>query len=75
MTYQVDTIALRKAMLDKEFTTIEALSNASGVNRNTVGDILNGKIRPTSTVIEKISMTLELDGSAIGRIFFSQKLA
>lgn len=75
MTYQVDTIALRKAMLDKKITTIEGLSNASGVNRNTVSDVLNGKIRPTSTVIEKISMALDLDGSAIGRIFFSQKLA
>lgn len=75
MTYRVDAIELRKAMLDMNITTVEELSNVSGVNRNTISAILGGKTRPTSTVIEKLAIALELDGSAIGRIFFSQNLA
>lgn len=75
MTYKVDAIELRKAMLDRGFTTIEAFSDASGVNRNTIRSILNGQTRPTSTIIDKLSIALEIDGADIGRIFFSQELA
>ena len=75
MTYYVDATELRKAMIDKDFTTIESLSNASGVNRNTISDILSGKSRPSSAVIERLSDTLGFDGETIGRIFFKQILA
>lgn len=75
MEYTVDTIKLRKAMIDAGFTTNVDLAEASGVERNTIGGILNGKIRPSSMVIEKLASALKLDGSSIGSIFFSQKLA
>lgn len=75
MEYTVDAVELRKAMLDAGFITNTELAEASGVERNTIGGILNGKVRPSSMVIEKIASTLELDGSSIGNIFFSQKLA
>ena len=75
MEYAVDTIKLRKAMLDAGYTTISELSNASSVNRNTIGGILDGNIRPSSAVIEKIARSLSLNGGEIGTIFFSQKLA
>ena len=75
MEYAVDTIQLRKAMLDAGFTTISDLSKASCVNRNTIGGILDGNIRPSSGVIEKIATALSLNGEDVGTIFFSQKLA
>jgi transcriptional regulator with XRE-family HTH domain len=73
--YKVNTIELRKAMIEKNITTIEGLAKEAGVDRNTIGGILNGKTKPTSTIIEKIASALDLDGPDIGRIFFSRNLA
>ena len=75
MTYKVDSKELRKAMINSGFTTIEDLANASGVNRNTISAVLNGETRPTSTIIDRLSVAMELSGTDIGRIFFSQELA
>lgn len=71
----VDTIELRKAMAEARINSIIALSEATGVNRNTLSDILNDKIRPSGTVIEKIAKALSLDAESIGRIFFTYGLA
>ena len=75
MTYTVDTIELRKAMAEAQLNTIADLSEKSGVNRNTVSDVLNGKIRPSGTVIERMAEALALDGAGIGRIFFKDELS
>ncbi|MBQ6455679.1 MAG: helix-turn-helix transcriptional regulator [Mogibacterium sp.] len=75
MAYTVDTTELKKAMINAGINTTVELSERSGVNRNTVGGILNGEIRPSSAVIEKIARALSLDGQDIGRIFFKAQLA
>lgn len=75
MSYAVDTAELKKAMINAGINTAVELSEKSGVNRNTVGGILNGDIRPSSAVIEKIARALSLDGNDIGRIFFKLQLA
>lgn len=75
MAYAVDTAELKKAMINAGINTAVELSERSGVNRNTVGGILNGDIRPSSAVIEKIARALSLDGNDIGRIFFKSQLA
>ena len=75
MAYTVDTTELKKAMINAGINTTVELSERSGVNRNTVGGILNGEIRPSSAVIEKIARALSLDGQDIGRIFFKAHLA
>lgn len=75
MAYAVDTVELKKAMINAGINTAVELSERSGVNRNTVGGILNGDIRPSSAVIEKIARALSLDGNDIGRIFFKPQLA
>lgn len=75
MSYAVDTAELKKAMINAGINTAVELSEKSGVNRNTVGGILNGDIRPSSAVIEKIAKALSLDGNDIGRIFFKLQLA
>ena len=71
----VDTIEMRKAMAEARINSISALSEATGVNRNTLSDILNDKIRPSGTVIEKIAKALSLDPETVGRIFFTFELA
>ena len=70
MSYTVDTIELRKAMADCGYNKIGQLAEESGVDRNSRGGILSGKIRPSSNIIEKVSIALGLDGEDIGRIFF-----
>lgn len=71
----VDTVELRKAMAEARLNSIVALSAATSVNRNTLSDILNDKIRPSGTVIEKIAKALSLDSETVGRIFFTACLA
>lgn len=75
MLYSVDTIELRKAMVEKEIYTIVELSQKSDVNRNTLSGILNGDIRPSSAIIERIAGVLSLGAEDIGRIFFKNKLS
>ena len=75
MSYRVDAQELRKAMIDANLPTIVSLAEASGVDRNTIGSILNENSKPSASVIEKIAAALSLDGDRIGRIFFSSELA
>ncbi len=73
--YKVDTKALQKAMIDADIKTIEQLSELTGVNRNTLSDIINGKIFPSSMVMSKLASCLKLTSEDAGRIFFTPKLA
>lgn len=72
--YRVDTIELRKAMLDNGIRTNEALSRASGVGRDTISRTLNSKIRPSFDVMVKIAEALDLSPERAGRIFFAENL-
>lgn len=72
--YKTDTQELRKAMIDKNIITISDLSERSGVGRDTISKILDGKIQPSTAVMFKIAETLELDSSKAGNIFFSCNL-
>ena len=73
--YQVDTKELRHLMIDAGFSTIEALSEASGVSRNTISGVLNGVTYPSSIVMLKLAETLEMSPDACGKVFFAPKLA
>lgn len=73
--YKVDTKALQKAMIDADIKTIEQLSELTGVNRNTLSDIINGKIFPSSMVMSKLASSLKLTSEDAGRIFFTPKFA
>ncbi len=74
MVYIVDTKELKKRMIDEGYDTIDALSTACGVNRNTVSDVINGRAFPSSLVMSKIGETLRMCGHDMGAIFFAQKL-
>jgi len=69
-----DTIALKKAMVDSGLDKIIDLSRASGVSRNTLGNILNGNSQPSADVMNKLVVTLEVPPSEAGQIFFSSIL-
>lgn len=72
--YFIDTKELKKAMIDAELDSIQALSDKSGVNRNTVADTVNGKILPSSEVMRKMATALELPSERAGLIFFATQL-
>jgi len=73
--YRVDTIELKKAMLDAGIDTILKLSEASGVNRNTCGDVVSGKSYPSSSVMQAFVKCLHLSGDRAKTIFFTHELA
>lgn len=72
--YFIDIKELKKAMIDADLDSIQKLADASGVNRNTVGDVVNGNILPSSDVMRKIASALKLSSERAGRIFFAMQL-
>lgn len=72
--YAVDTIELKKIMVEKGFDKIIDLSDASAVDRNTLSKILNGEIKPSTTAIEKLMTALEIPSEMAGSIFFKTNL-
>lgn len=73
--YKVNTKELRAQMARQGYTTIGQLSDVTGINRNTLSDILNGESYPSGIVMQKIVKALELEPEAAGRIFFASALA
>lgn len=74
MQYQVDTIALKKLMVEQGLERITDLSKASSVDRNTLSKVLNGNVKPSTTVIEKLMVALNISSDLAGKIFFKQNL-
>jgi transcriptional regulator with XRE-family HTH domain len=72
--FKTDYIELRKIMAEKEIKTTKELAEKSGINRNTLGDILNGKIQPSADVMERLVITLEIKPEKAGKIFFKDNL-
>lgn len=72
--YKIDCIALRTKMAMKGINTIKELSQKSGVGRDTLSKILNGKSKPSTRIIEKLIEALEITPDEAGNIFFNQNL-
>ena len=72
--YSVDIKELKKAMIDADLDEIKKLSEVTGINRNTLGDVLNGKIIPSTDVIMRLSKALNLSSARLGEIFFTTEL-
>ena len=49
--YTTDCIALRTKMAMKGINTIKELSQKSGVGRDTLSRILNGKLKPSTKIL------------------------
>jgi transcriptional regulator with XRE-family HTH domain len=71
---KTDVIELKKKMIERGFNTNTSLAEASGINRNTIGQLLNGEIQPSYDVMAKLAATLELSEHDAGRIFFALHL-
>lgn len=70
----VNVVELKKDMLDAGLEKIKDLSKASGINRNTLGYVLSGKVRPSSHVMYALVKCLNLSVERAGIIFFSPNL-
>ena len=73
--YEVDTRELKIAMAEAGIDSIEQLSKATEVNRNTLSGVVNGSSYPSSMVMVKIAGALDLTRDRAGSIFFKRKLA
>lgn len=73
--YVVDTIELRKRMLEKGLDNIKKMSDACGLNRDTMSDIVNGRAKPGAVAMYAIATVLDLEPEALGRIFFKRDIA
>lgn len=69
-----DTVAIKKIMVEKGFKTIKSLADESGVDRTTLGRVLDGKIQPSSDVMFKLVETLDISDTEAGKIFFAHNL-
>lgn len=72
--FNVNVKELKKIMVDKDIYKIKDLSRVSGVDRNTLGKILSGEQRPSSTAMYAIVGALNIAPDVAGEIFFSQDL-
>lgn len=72
--YKTDYIEIKKIMAEKEIKTIKELAEKTGINRNTLSNVLSGKIQPSSDIMEKLVFFLEIPPETAGRIFFSINL-
>ena len=73
--YEVDTIELKKLMIENGIETLEGLKAATNINRNTLSEVINGKAYPSSMVMVQIGKALKMSSSQMGSIFFKPKLA
>lgn len=74
MTYVTNKDAIRKLMIDNGIKTITELSEVSGINRNTLGRVLNGETQPSAPVMYKLVDCLKISPEDAGSIFFSRDL-
>lgn len=72
--YTTDVIELKKAMVEAGLDKIVDLSNASGVDRNTLSKVISGEIQPSSNTMDKLVSALKLPPEKAGRIFFKPNL-
>ena len=71
---RTDVIALKKLMVENGFNTVISLAAASGIDRNTLGRILNGEHQPSAEVMEKLIQSLNIEPQKAGEIFFKLNL-
>lgn len=74
MAYTTDVKELQKIMIDHDINTITELSQKSGVNRNALSGMFNGKLQPTAETMMKLVDCLEIEPARAGEIFFKPDL-
>lgn len=74
MKRKIDTMKIKKLMLENGFETNASLSDKTGINRVTLGKILKGEQLPSSESIYRIVEALHISASEAGNIFFADNL-
>lgn len=72
--YKTDVKEIKKIMIDRGINTMTELSEKSGINRNTLSQVLNGESQPSSDVMDKLVSALKIEPEKAGHIFFSLNL-
>ena len=72
---KVDTAKIRYYMDKAGCRSIADFERISGVNRNTLAGVLNGKVLPSSDVMDRIITSINIPVDEAGGIFFAEKLA
>lgn len=71
---KTNVIELKKIMVERGVEKIKDLSEMTGVNRNTVSDVIKGKIQPSAEVMVRFVDALGIPASKAGEIFFAENL-
>jgi plasmid maintenance system antidote protein VapI len=71
---QVDGTAIRVKMAEQGIRSVVELSRKCGITRNTLCNVINEKIRPSTEVMYKLADTLDMSPEEAGRIFMAQNL-
>ena len=69
-----DTVAIKKIMAERGFKTISSLADKSGITRNTLGKVIDGKAQPSSDTMFRLVDTLGISAAKAGEIFFAVNL-
>lgn len=72
--YKTDIIALKKILVEQNLDKITALSETTGLDRNTLSKILSGDAQPSSNVMDKLVSSLGMSPEVAGAIFFNPDL-
>jgi transcriptional regulator with XRE-family HTH domain len=70
LNYVTDTKALEMLMIDRGVRTNKELSEKCGIDRNIASKVRRGEIQPSSNVMYKLAIGLEMTSSEAGQIFF-----
>lgn len=73
--YEVDVKKLKAIMLENNIKNVSELSKKSNISSSTLSLVLNNKRRPSTLVMEKLTIALKIPPSLAGEIFFKNKLA
>lgn len=69
-----DCIELKKIMAEQNIKNISELAKKSGVNRNTLSNVIRGEKQPSADVMEKLVITLNMEPARAGKVFFKRNL-
>lgn len=66
----VDGNAIKIKMIEQGLETNVKLAAATGVNVATIGNVINGKHKPSATTMTKIATALEMTPEEMAKAFF-----
>lgn len=71
---KTDVISLKNIMVEKGYKNVKELSKKSGINNSLLEKILDGEIQPSTFIMCKLVVALEIDPNIASNIFFSPDL-